>query len=97
MAGEPANVGAVAPYRTGDAIGLFPSPLQLVNGEPGGRNGLPRQLDEAGVVGEEEHLRLIGQLRQEAQGGGGAAVVEVDEQVVDHERDAIAGRSRCSC
>ena len=47
---------------------------------------LARQVHEVIVVGEENHLHVRRQLRQELQRRRGAHVVEVHEDVVEDER-----------
>ena len=52
-------------------------------------DGVFRQLDQVGVMREENHLRFPGQLGQDFEGGAGSSVVEVGEKVV---RDEWKGR-----
>ena len=41
------------------------------------------------MVSEEEHLRLLGQFAQHLEAGTRSVVVEIDKQIVSHEREGI--------
>src|SRR5258708_7815224 len=64
-------------------------PFELANEEPGVGNGLPRQLDQTRMVGEEDHLLVPRELAQHLEGGARAVVVEMNEDVIDDERHRI--------
>src|SRR5690348_923221 len=54
-----------------------------------GTQGFSRDLQQVLVMGEEQDLRLLGELAQDAEAGRRALVVEVDEQVVRDERHGL--------
>ena len=56
---------------------------EVVDEQLAARQGSFRQLDQAGVVSEEEHLRASGEIAEDGEGGTGAIVVEVNEQIVE--------------
>jgi hypothetical protein len=50
------------------------------------------------VVGEEEHLTLRGEYSEAAQSSASAIVIEVDEDVVEHDRHRpVAGKGFFDC
>ena len=59
----------------------------------GGHAGEAHRLEQRLVAGEEQHLRDRGDLGQRPQGGRRAALVEVDQHVVEHHRERLRGRA----
>jgi len=49
------------------------------------------QIHKVAVMSEEDHLGPEGKFRQCLQGGAGALVIEVDQNVVHNERHRFAG------
>ena len=47
------------------------------------------EVDDVAMMGEEQDLGLPRQLSQGTQGGCGAKIVEVEQDVVDNERDRL--------
>ena len=43
------------------------------------------------MVGEEQHLGRAGNLREDHERRSGACVIELDEQIVKHERHRLTG------
>lgn len=56
---------------------------ERIEGEAAGRQGVAGKVHEMAVVGQQQDLRLPGEVRENGEGAGGAIVVEMDEQVVE--------------
>ena len=76
----------------GDAP-IFPQGAhsKFVNPQDPARNRLPGQLNHVGMMGKKEHLSLGPHLRENLKGLQRPPVVQVQEKVVGHKGNGLAG------